>query len=85
MLADSCEAAVRSLDEKTEESIRAMVTKIVRNRMAEGELDECDLSFRELGDIIDAFVSMLSSHFHKRIKYDDKEDKADGADNREND
>ena len=85
MLADSCEAAVRSLDEKTEESIRAMVTKIVRNRMAEGELDECDLSFRELGDIIDAFVSMLSSHFHKRIKYDDKEDKTDGADNREND
>ncbi|MDO5477707.1 MAG: HDIG domain-containing protein [Clostridia bacterium] len=77
MLADSCEAAVRSLDDKTEESIRAMVTKIVKSRMAEGELDECDLSFRELGEIIDAFVSMLGSHFHKRIKYDDKEEKVD--------
>ena len=85
MLADSCEAAVRSLDEKTEESIRAMVTKIVKNRMAEGELDDCDLSFRELGEIIEAFVSMLGSHFHKRIKYDDKEQKEDGTDNREND
>ena len=84
MLADSCEAAVRSLDEKTEESIRAMVTKIVKHRMAEGELDDCDLSFRELGEIIEAFVAMLSSHFHKRIKYDEKEQTENGADNREN-
>ncbi|MBQ2942807.1 MAG: HDIG domain-containing protein [Clostridia bacterium] len=83
MLADSCEAAVRSLDDKTEESIRAMVTKIVKHRMNEGELDECDLSFRELGDIIDAFVSMLGSHFHKRIKYDEKEQKADESSDRE--
>ena len=82
MLADSCEAAVRSLDEKTEETIRAMVTKIVKGRMADGELDECDLSFRELGEIIDAFVSMLGSHFHKRIKYDVKEPAKDGTDNR---
>ena len=84
MLADSCEAAVRSLDEKTEESIRAMVTKIVKHRMAEGELDDCDLSFRELGEIIEAFVAMLSSHFHKRIKYDEKEQTENGADNRAN-
>ena len=83
MLADSCEAAVRSLDEKTDEAIRAMVTKIVKNRMAEGELDKCDLSFRELGEIIDSFVSMLGSHFHKRIKYDEKEQTENGADNRE--
>ncbi len=75
MLADSCEAAVRSLDEKTDESIRAMVTKIIKHRMAEGQLDKCDLSFRELGYIIDAFVSMLGSYFHKRIKYDNKEKK----------
>ncbi len=84
MLADSCEAAVRSLDDKTDEAIRAMVTKIVKHRMAEGELDDCDLSFRELGEIIEAFVSMLGSHFHKRIKYDDKEQREDGTDNREN-
>ncbi len=83
MLADSCEAAVRSLDEKTEEAIRAMVTKIVKSRMAEGELDNCDLSFRELGEIIEAFVAMLGSHFHKRIKYDEKEQKADESSDRE--
>ncbi len=82
MLADSCEAAVRSLDDKTEESIRAMVTKIVKHRMAEGELDDCDLSFRELGEIINAFVSMLGSHFHKRIKYDEKEEKEDESSDR---
>lgn len=70
MLADSCEAAVRSLDEKTEASIRAMVQKIVKGKMTDGQLDRCNLSFRELGDIIDAFVAVQESYFHKRIKYD---------------
>lgn len=79
MLADSCEAAVRSLDEKTEASIRAMVTKIVRSKMADGQLDECKLSFRELGEITEAFVTMLESYFHKRIKYDKEPE--NGADN----
>lgn len=81
MLADSCEAAVRSLDEKTEETIRAMVTKIVKAKMTDGQLDRCNLSFRELGDIIDAFVAMQESYFHKRIKYD--KEPLNGADDRE--
>lgn len=79
MLADSCEAAVRSLDEKDEASIRAMVTKIVRGKMTDGQLDSCNLSFRELGEIIDAFVTMQESYFHKRIKYDKEPE--NGADN----
>ncbi|MDP4132964.1 MAG: HDIG domain-containing protein [Bacillota bacterium] len=73
MLADSCEAAVRSLDDKSEQNIRAMVTKIIKNRMTEGQLDCCRLSFKELGEIIDAFVTMLGSYFHHRIKYDDSD------------
>ena len=79
MLADSCEAAVRSLDEKDEASIRAMVTKIVRGKMTDGQLDSCNLSFRELGEIVDAFVTMQESYFHKRIKYDKEPE--NGADN----
>lgn len=79
MLADSCEAAVRSLDDKTEEAIRAMVTKIVKGKMTDGQLDECNLSFRELGKIIDAFVAIEESYFHKRIKYD--KEQQNGADN----
>ena len=79
MLADSCEAAVRSLDEKDEASIRAMVTKIVRGKMTDGQLDSCNLSFRELGEIIDVFVTMQESYFHKRIKYDKEPE--NGADN----
>lgn len=74
MLADSCEAAVRSLDEKTEPAIRNLVTKIVKGRMTDGELDRCNLSFRELGEIIDAFVAVQSSYFHKRIKYDKEQE-----------
>ncbi len=80
MLADSCEAAVRSLDEKTEPAIRAMVTKLVKDRMTDGQLDRCNLSFRELGEIIDAFVAVQSSYFHKRIKYD--KEQANEPDNR---
>lgn len=79
MLADSCEAAVRSLDDKNEATIRAMVTKIVKGKMTDGQLDECNLSFKELGEIIDAFVAIEESYFHKRIKYD--KEPQNGADN----
>lgn len=75
MLADSCEAAVRSLDEKNEETIRAMVTKIIKGRMSDGQLDRCNLSFRELGEITDAFVSMEERYFHTRIKYEEDTNK----------
>ncbi|MGH2492964.1 MAG: HD family phosphohydrolase [Candidatus Limnocylindria bacterium] len=69
MLADGTEASVRSLAEKKPETIRAMVEKIVSERMAEGQLDECDLTLRDIQQIKNAFCELLLGVYHERIPY----------------
>jgi len=69
MLADGVEASVRSLAEKTPESIRAMVDKLVDERVADGQLDECDLTLRDIHRIKDAFCELLAGVYHERIPY----------------
>jgi putative nucleotidyltransferase with HDIG domain len=69
MLADGTEAAVRSLAEKKPDTIRTMVEKIVGERLAEGQLDECDLTLRDLQRIKDAFCELLLGVYHERIPY----------------
>jgi putative nucleotidyltransferase with HDIG domain len=71
MLSDGVEASVRSLDSKDEESIRAMVESIVEARLEDGQLDEADLTLRNLSQIKDAFVQQLLGMYHSRIKYPD--------------
>jgi putative nucleotidyltransferase with HDIG domain len=69
MLADSVEASVRSLGSRDEPAIRAMVTRIIDERVADGQFDECDLTFRDLEKIKDAFVAQLLGMYHTRIAY----------------
>ena len=69
MLADSVEASVRSLQSRDEPAIRAMVTRIIDERVADGQFDECDLTFRDLERIKDAFVAQLLGMYHTRIAY----------------
>ena len=69
MLADSVEASVRSLHSRDEPAIRAMVTRIIDERVADGQFDECDLTFRDLERIKDAFVAQLLGMYHTRIAY----------------
>jgi putative nucleotidyltransferase with HDIG domain len=69
MLADGTEASVRSLVEKKPETIRAMVEKIVSERLAEGQLDECDLTLRDIQEIKNAFCELLLGVYHERIPY----------------
>ena len=69
MLADSCEAAVRSLGKPSGDQIEAMVRKIIRSRLQEGQLDECNVTLKDLSTIGDVFIRLLSSMFHTRIKY----------------
>ncbi len=71
MLADGVEASVRSLDEKDEESIRAMVDRIVDGRVEDGQLDDADLTLRDIAQIKEAFVGQLLGMYHSRIKYPD--------------
>lgn len=71
MLADGVEASVRSLDEKDEESIRGMVDRIVDARLEDGQLDDAELTLKNLAQIKDAFVGQLLGMYHSRIKYPD--------------
>jgi putative nucleotidyltransferase with HDIG domain len=69
MLADGTEASVRSLSEKNPETIRGMVDRIIDERVADGQLDECDLTFRDVQMIKDAFCELLLGVYHERIPY----------------
>lgn len=71
MLADGVEASVRSLDSKDEASIRAMVDRIVDARVEDGQLDDADLTLKNIAQIKDAFVGQLLGMYHQRIKYPD--------------
>jgi putative nucleotidyltransferase with HDIG domain len=69
MLADSVEASVRSLSAHDEPAIRAMVARIIRERLEDGQFDECDLTLRDLEHIREAFVAQLLGMYHRRIAY----------------
>jgi putative nucleotidyltransferase with HDIG domain len=69
MLADGVEASVRSLASRDEPAIRAMVTRIIEERIADGQFDECDLTLRDLEQIREAFVGQLLGMYHSRIAY----------------
>jgi putative nucleotidyltransferase with HDIG domain len=71
MLADGVEASVRSLDDKDEASIRAMVDRIVDARVEDGQLDDADLTLKNIAQIKDAFIQQLLGMYHSRIKYPD--------------
>ncbi len=69
MLADSVEAASRSLDNPTPTSIRKMVDEICMGRVLDGELSESGLNLSDIRKVTDAFVGILNSMFHGRVKY----------------
>jgi putative nucleotidyltransferase with HDIG domain len=71
MLADGVEASVRSLEEKDEVSIRNMVDRIVDARVEDHQLDEADVTLRNLSQIKEAFVQQLLGMYHSRIQYPD--------------
>ena len=69
MLADGTEAAVRSLAVKTPEQIREMVDRIVDEKVADGQLDDCDLTLRDVQRVKGAFRELLAGVYHERIPY----------------
>lgn len=72
MLADAFEAAARSLDEITPESLTALVNKIVREKQDDGQLDECKLTLEDVSIIKKTMVRSLLSIGHMRVKYPDR-------------
>jgi len=69
MLADSCEAAARSLARPDPENIRAIVMKIFESIISDGQLDQCDVTLQELRTIREAMISALTAIYHARIDY----------------
>lgn len=69
MLADTVEAAVRSMTEITSGKIESLVRKIIKERLRDGQLDECDLTFKDLDLIASAFTHTLNGIYHSRIEY----------------
>jgi len=69
MMADGAEAAVRALKEKTSARIQQTVEKMIDNSFAEAQLDECDLTLKDLHEIAKAFTRILIGMYHQRIEY----------------
>ncbi|WP_077177140.1 HD family phosphohydrolase [Carboxydothermus pertinax] len=71
MLADSVEAAVRSLKSPTPGRIEGLVRKVIKDKLLDGQLDESNLTFQDLHNIAQAFDKVLSGIFHNRVEYPD--------------
>jgi putative nucleotidyltransferase with HDIG domain len=69
MMADSVEAASRSLPEYTEESISQLVDKIIDAQMAEGYFKECPITFQDIATIKEVFRNKLMTSYHTRVSY----------------
>ncbi|HEY8393424.1 MAG TPA: HDIG domain-containing metalloprotein, partial [Thermaerobacter sp.] len=69
MLADAVEATVRSLGHLTPGRIEQVVRKVIKDRLNDGQLDQADLTLRDLDRIAAAFVRVLTGVFHHRIEY----------------
>ncbi len=74
MIADSVEAASRTLEEPKPARIRSLVRKIIQGKFESGELSDSELTMRDLSIMEDAFTQMLLGIFHKRVDYPSKDD-----------
>ena len=69
MIADGCEAAVRTLQDRSREKVDELVRKIVNDRMKLGQFEECEITLKELNIIIHTVVNNLTGIYHSRIEY----------------
>ncbi len=76
-LADAVESASRSLSKPTPAKIEALVEDIIRSRVRDGQLDDCDLTMSDLKGIRDSFTKTLRTALHRRIPYPEEKDNKD--------
>lgn len=68
-VADSVEAAVRSMKEPNAEKIRELIQSIIKDKLLDGQFDECDLSLKEIKKMEESFCTTMNGTFHSRIEY----------------
>lgn len=69
MLSDSTEAAARAARDHSREAIEQLVDRIIRQRLEEGQFDDCNLTLRDLTRIKQSFITLLTGIYHPRIPY----------------
>ncbi len=69
MLADTIEASTRTIEEPTPKKLEDKIDEVIKKRFIEGELDECELTLKDLTNIKKAFLKILIGIHHQRIKY----------------
>lgn len=74
MLADVSEAACRTLEHPSVTRLEKFITQLIKGKMETGQLDNCELTLRELHTIKESFVTTLSGYYHSRIKYPNQKD-----------
>jgi putative nucleotidyltransferase with HDIG domain len=74
MLADSVEASTKSIEDPTPKKLEDKIDEIIKKRFMEGELDECELTLKDLTKIKKSFLKILIGIYHQRIKYPSIED-----------
>ncbi len=77
LLADSVEAAVRSLPHPVAGRIESMIRRIIKEKLNDGQFDEAPLTLKDLDKIGDTFLHILLGFYHQRIEYPEKELRAD--------
>jgi putative nucleotidyltransferase with HDIG domain len=78
MIADSVEAASRSLEKINEETLTELVSRLIREKMDEGQFDECLLTFEELAIVKAALIKSLIAFGHSRVRYPKRETESQG-------
>ncbi|HZK34223.1 MAG TPA: HDIG domain-containing protein, partial [Bacillota bacterium] len=71
MLADTVEAAVRSMSERNSKKIEEQIRKLIREKLTAGQLDDADLTMRDLDTVAISFTNVISGIFHERVEYPD--------------
>ena len=69
MLADTIEAAVRSIPDPTPKAIEQFIERLVRGKLEDGQLSNSPLTLRDIDAICEAFCKVLNGVFHERIEY----------------
>lgn len=74
MLADTVEAACRTLENPSVPRLEKFISNLVNNKVAHHQLDNCDLTFKDISIIQESFVQILAGYYHSRIEYPDQID-----------
>jgi putative nucleotidyltransferase with HDIG domain len=69
LLADGCEARVRAEKPKDDPTLERLIQSLIENRVAIGELDDTDLTLRDLNQITESFIATLRGIYHPRVQY----------------